>query len=235
MLPTMPSLTYTVKLPFSKKEVKFRPWLVSEQKIIMFAVENGDENQIIDANKEVLQNCIKCDTDIDTLPIQDVEFLFLRIRAKSENEILELKYNCENIIDGEVCNNTINHALILTNIEIPNEKIPKRNIALSNNFAIKMKFPTYKIVKEYDISTVNGIIEIILDCVDCVSENETVYNDFSKDELRTFIESLSTKDFQKIYNFFIDLPQIEAEVEFVCRKCGAKKKFNLSGLDDFLD
>ena len=118
-LPKIDTPTYELKLPVSKKKVKFRPFLVKEQKNLLMAMESQDTSEVQLAIKDILNNCILTEKiDIDKLPIVDVEYLFIHLRAKSVGEIVESKYRCTNVVEGKECGGTMENKLNLLNIKV---------------------------------------------------------------------------------------------------------------------
>lgn len=226
MLPNLSTPEFTTTVPSTGKEIKFRPFLVKEEKILLFASESGDNADIISATKKIFENCILSDLEFSELSFFDFEYLFLMLRAKSVGETIDLKLKhnkngCEHINE------------ITINIEdIKVETIPGHSdkFMLNDKYGVKMKYPT--IEKSTDYNEVNTF-DIIRDSIDYVYDNETVYDDFTKDEAEAFLESLSKTQFEKIGNFFTTMPKLRHEIKYTCPACNEDEVLLLEGLSSF--
>ncbi len=236
-LPKINSPIYETKLISSDKVIKFRPFLVKEQKLFLMAAESDDAKDITNAIKQVLRNCIlNDDVDIDTLPVFDLEFLFLQLRMKSVGEISKLKYKCNNkISDDKVCGAVVEIDVNLTDIKpiIPKEHSNK--IELSNSLGVVMKYPNFSILSKLNIETELDMFKIIVSCIDYIYDKDTVYyaKDYSITELSDFVDNMSQEDLEKIKEFFSTMPKIEKDIEFKCKKCGYTEQMHLEGIQNF--
>jgi hypothetical protein len=243
MLPKIDVPIYSVKLISNGEIVKFRPFTVKEEKLFLMANESEDMDAIVDATKQVLNNCIITDSiKIDDLPIFDIEYLFLNIRARSISEVVNLKYKCNNDIkdvEGEgthKCNASVEIDVNVLDIKPKIDKKENNKIAISDKLGIMMKYPTFDILKKYDISNqADVIIEMTVSCIDYIYDEEQLYyaKDTSNAELVEFVESLQTKDLEKIKLFFDNMPKLSKDLEFKCNKCGYEEKIKLEGLQNF--
>lgn len=238
-LPKISVPTYDLKLPLTKKNVKFRPFLVKEQKILLMAVSAEDSAFTADNIKEILKNCCLSEINIDKLPIVDIEYFFINLRARSVGETVSLKYRCQNSIDPDdnICGNLLDVNIDLLDININDTDI-KNDIELTDSVGIKMKFPTYNLINS--ISKINNDAELafdlIVNCIEHIYENDNIYNakDSSKEELTEFLESLNIDQFNKIKNFFDTLPKLQKNIETTCNKCGFEHQIKIEGLENFL-
>ena len=235
-LPKIDTPKYEITLPVSKKNVTFRPFLVKEQKILLIAMESQESDFIQSNVKQILQNCTIGDLDINSLPMIDVEYYFLNLRAKSVGEIVETKYKCENEIDGKKCDNTMEVSYNILEVDI---KIPETEdiIKLSDSVGIKMKYPNFSVVDSLKgIDTLTDIaFELIVQCIDYIYDGDNLYyaHETPKDELNEFLDSLTKDQFSKIEKFIEDLPRIEKTIEMKCSKCGYDHKIVAKELTDF--
>ena len=182
-LPKIDVPVFNLTLPLSKKKIRFRPFLVKEEKLLLMAMESNDEKSVIETIKQVLNNCCLDDIDVDTLPIADVEFLFLNLRARSVNEIVELQYKCNNKVKNEesgeevTCGHVVN--LDVDILKITPEIDPKHStkVELSNKLGVVMKYPNFSMVEDEDDtkSEIEKVMEIIEKCVDYIYDSETIY------------------------------------------------------------
>lgn len=241
MLPKLSAPIFDLKLPLSKKQIRYRPFLVKEEKLLLIAQESKDEKNIINAIKQIARNCVLEKLDVDKLPITDLEFLFLNLRARSVGEIIELQYKCNNDVPDEndhlkKCGNIIPIEVnILNNIpEIPEEHNNK--IDLGNDIGIVMTYPNFSTIEKANTnSQVEMIMSIISDCIEYIYDKDQIYyrKDMTKKDLDEFIESLSKDQFTKIQKFFETVPKIKQEVDFSCPKCGYSTQITLEGLQSF--
>jgi hypothetical protein len=242
MLPKIDVPIYELTLPLTNKTIRFRPFLVKEEKILLMAMESEEADSVLLAVKQILTNCCLDDLDIEDLPITDIEFLFLNLRARSVNEVVELPYRCNNKVtkDGEEkeCGNIVKLEMNLLEIhpEVHEKKIDK--IELSDKMGILIKYPSFKMVEEaqkQDGSEVDKLMNILVACIDGVYTEETIFysKDVPKKELMEFIENLTRDQFGKIQEFFETMPKIKKDVDFHCSKCGYEERISIEGLQSF--
>lgn len=236
-LPKINSPIYETRLISSGKIVKFRPFLVKEQKLFLMAAESNDTKDITNTIKQVLQNCVLTeDIDIENLPIFDLEYLFLQLRAKSVGEISKLTYKCNNKIDeNKTCGNVVEINVDLNSIQptIPKEHNPK--IQLSKNLGMTMRYPNFSMLNKLNIESELDMFKILVSCIDYIYDNDSIYytKDYTSDELNEFIDAMSQDDLEKVKNFFTTMPKIEKDVEFKCKKCGYTETMHLEGIQNF--
>jgi hypothetical protein len=242
MLPKIDVPIYELILPLTKKSIRFRPFLVKEEKILLMAMESEEPDAVLLAIKQILTNCCLDDLDVDDLPITDIEYLFLNLRARSVNEIVELPYRCNNKIDAngeqKECGNIVTLQMNLLEIrpEVHEKKIDK--IELSQNMGILIKYPSFRMVEEaqkQEGSEVDKLMNILVACIDGVYTEETIFysKDVPKKELLDFIENLTREQFSKVQEFFETMPKIKKDVDFSCTKCGYQETITIEGLQSF--
>lgn len=237
-LPKIDTPIYDLTLPLSNKKIRFRPFIVKEQKNLFMALESNDDESIQENIKQVLRNCTLTDSvDIDDLPVVDIEYYFINLRAKSVGEIVENKYRCENIVEEKKCNNIMDISLNLTDIKV--EGVVKGNdiIQLTDKISIKLKYPKFSILKS--IRNMDKMTEIamrmVAESIEYIYDGEQFYyaNEVSVEELIEFVESLNQKQFQQIEKFFQEMPKLEKKIKMTCRKCGFKHSLDIEGLENF--
>lgn len=237
-LPKIDTPIYDLTLPLSNKKIRFRPFIVKEQKNLFMALESNDDEAIQENIKQVLRNCTLTDgVDIDDLPVVDIEYYFINLRAKSVGEIVENKYRCENIVEEKKCNNIMDISLNLTDIKV--EGVVKGNdiIQLTDKISIKLKYPKFSILKS--IRNMDKMTEIamrmVAESIEYIYDSEQFYyaNEVSVEELIEFVESLNQKQFQQIEKFFQEMPKLEKKIKMTCRKCGFKHSLDIEGLENF--
>jgi hypothetical protein len=237
-LPKIDTPVYELDLPLSKKHIRFRPFLVKEQKNLMMALEADDKETIERNIKQVLTNCtITEDVDIDKLPVIDVEYYFINLRARSIGEMVENDYICTNEVNGEQCGGKMKGVLNLLEIRIDIDPNQKDVIQITDKISIKLKYPEFSLVEKLSKkdSAVDIAFEVVIDSIEWIFDGEQYYNanESTKEELMAFIESLNQDQFKKIEAFFDDLPVLNKKIEIKCGKCGFDHTIDVEGLESF--
>ena len=226
-LPKLNSPVYEAILPSTEKVIKFRPFLVKEEKVLLTAMEDGSQTALMNAIKTILKNCVQGKINVDRLPLFDIEYLFLKPRSKSVGEISEIGLKCTDTECGGVNQISIN----MDEIEVNKPEGHNRKIMISDEIGVMMSYP---VIKTAGITEEDGL-EIVKDCIEMVfTEEETHERDsFTKKELDEFIDSMDTKQFGKIKEFFDTMPKLQHTINYKCEKCGEDKEVTLQGLDSF--
>lgn len=237
-LPRIDTPIYELDLPLSKKHVRFRPFLVKEQKNLLMAMESGDSKSIEQNIKQVLNNCTVTENiDIEKLPVLDVEFYFLNLRARSVGEVVENKYRCDNQVDGSACGNIMETSLNLLDIKIEGIKENNDVIQLTDTISIKLKYPEFSVINKLSkLTDVSDIaFEMIAESIEYIFDGEQFYyaKETTTEELVEFIEGLNQQQFAKIEDFFANLPKLEKKIEMKCSRCGFEHKLDVEGLESF--
>lgn len=241
MLPKIDVPLFNLTLPLSKKTIKFRPFLVKEEKILLMAMESGEEESILAAIKQIINNCCVDELNVDILPVTDLEFLFLNLRARSIGETIELQYKCNNKVKSESgeetdCNGVVKFDLNLLTVKPESDPDHTNKIQLTEKMGIVMKYPNMKIVESSDgENATERIMKVLVNCVDYIYDEETVYykKDIEDKELVEFLENLNRDQFAKIQNFFDTMPKIKTNLDFKCIKCGYEEKVLVEGIQNF--
>ena len=237
-LPKIDTPIYDLTLPLSKKEIRFRPFLVKEQKNLLMAMEADDKEAIEKNVKQVLINCtLTEDIDIDKLPVIDVEFYFLNLRARSVGEVIENSYRCDNEIEEKKCGNIMKTSLNILDIKVENNDEDKSQIQLTDNIFLKLRYPEYSLLKKMarleDASSI--AFEMIAECVEYIFDGEQYYysNEVPIAEMIEFIENLNQQQFEKIESFFSNMPKLQRKIEIKCSRCGFDHRIDVEGLESF--
>lgn len=243
MLPKLDVPLYNLTLPLTKKNIKFRPFLVKEEKLLLMAMESGEEETVMNAIKQIVINCCLDEVNVEEIPVTDLEFIFLNLRARSIGEVVDLQYKCNNKIknnetgEEKPCNGTVKFALNL--LELRPEVNPEHNskIELSDKMGIVMKYPNLKFLESANKieNNTERIMKVLMNCVDYIYDSETVYHrkDINDKDLTEFLENLNRQQFEKIQRFFETLPKIKTNLDFKCVKCGYEEKIVLEGIQNF--
>ena len=234
-LPKLNVPVYEAVLPSTEKVIKYRPFLVKEEKLLLTAQESG-EDAVLPAVKQIIKNCVQGELDVDNMPVFDIEYLFLRLRAKSVGEEVTLglkPWGCPQN-DGKLCNVTTEVSINLDEIECKKDKTHTSKIMLDNKIGIMMKYPDISQLNTKGSENEMGF-EVIKKCINMIfTEEETHERDsFSDKELDDFIDSLNTKQMEKIKNFFDTMPVLKHTVKYTCKTCDEEKETTLQGLQSF--
>ena len=243
----LPKLTvpfYDVVCP-SGQRISFRPFLVKEEKLLLIALESKDADTIFKTVLQVLQNCVGdvSNIKVEKLPLFDIEFLFLNLRARSIGEQVKLKYECKTPVSNtetgiETSCGTISEYFInLLEIKPSFGEGHNKYIELTDSVGITLKYPTFKSfqkVARKDLPP-DEAFSFLLECIESINDADTVTmaSDVTANELESFIDTLSHEQIAKMDKFFNTMPKIESVIHFNCPKCGAKEDIKVSGLDDF--
>jgi hypothetical protein len=230
-LPKIDKPLFDLHVPSMDKVAKFRPFVVKEEKILLIAQQSGQEKDIIQAIKQVVNNCVQeKGFDVDKLATFDLEYLFLKLRAKSVNNIIEVSYR--DLEDDKVYPFVID----LDDVEMQNKQKMSNKIAITDSVGIVMKYPSVTILDNLpaDASPTDIVEYLVRACIDCVYDEETVYkaSDYTEDELTEFLDSLSIDTFNKIREFFDTLPQMYYKLEYK-NSLGNERVIELTTLNDF--
>ena len=239
MLPKLDVPIYEVKLISTGKTIRFRPFLVKEQKLLLMAQQSEDNKETVTVVKQILKNCIVDEIDVDNLATFDVEYIFLNLRARSVNDIVDLQYKCNNKIKDDKdeekdCGNLVKLSINLLEIKPEASKIDSK-IQLSKNMGVSMKYPTLKMIEGIEGTEVEKLMLILSKCVEYVYDAENIYysKDIQPEELKEFIENLTGEQFAKIQQFFDNIPKISKKVNFGCSKCGYQEDIVIEGIQNF--
>lgn len=236
-LPKIDVPIHEVELPVSKKKIKYRPFLVKEQKILLMASESEDADIIEKSIRQILQNCCLEEFNVDTLSLLDVEFYFLHLRSSSVGELVENKYRCQNMIGEEVCNNLMDVSLNLNELKVTGLDEYNDTIQLTDNVGVKMILPRYSVIqKARNMKDMTELVfDIIADCIEYIYEGSELFytKDIDRSEVVDFIESLNQTQFAKLQGFFDNIPKLEKKVEVTCSKCSFHHKIEFEGIESF--
>jgi len=234
-LPKLNVPVYEAILPSTEKVIKYRPFLVKEEKLLLTAQESG-EDAVLPAVKQIIKNCVQGELDVDNMPIFDIEYLFLRLRAKSVGEEVTLglkPWGCPQN-DGKLCKFTTEVSINLEEIECKKGKKHSSKIMLDDNIGIMMKYPD---ISQIGIkgSEIEMGMKVIKSCINMIfTEEETHERDsFTDKELDEFIDSLNSKQMENINNFFETMPTIKHTAKYTCKTCDEEKETTIQGLQSF--
>jgi len=237
-LPTIETPTYELKVPSSGKKIKYRPFLVKEEKILIIALESKDQNEITNAVKDVLKKCILTrGVKVDDFPTFDIEYIFLNIRAKSIGEDIKITVTCPD--DGET---QVPVTVYVDEIKVIKPEGHETDIVINDKLTLRMKYPSLNQFVENNFEVdddpetlVNKTFKVVADCIDTVFTEEDAWEakDYSSDERIKFVEQLNSKQYKKVENFFATMPKLSHTIEVINPNTKEKNSIVMEGLADF--
>jgi hypothetical protein len=234
-LPVILTPTYELIVPSTKQKVKYRPFLVKEQKALLIAQQSEDQGVMFSTLINIIKVCTFDKLDVKKLAMFDVEYIFTQLRARSVGEISELIFSCLE------CNEPLAKSKVqidLTKLEVTFDPNHNSYIMLTDTVGIKMKYPGITEAKTLNDLTnidINNIFDLAVSCIDSIYDDNGVYpaSESTKEELNAFLDSLNQAQFEKIKEFFLTLPKLEKTIEFDCPVCKFHHKQTLRGLESF--
>jgi hypothetical protein len=237
-LPKLDVPTYEIELPISKKRIKYRPFLVKEQKNLLMAIESNESNTIQQNVRDILYNCTLTEgVDIDKLPIIDVEYYFINLRAKSVGESVQSRYRCNNEVDDKECGNIMEKDINLLELKVQIDPSVNPEIKLTNTVSIKMKYPEFGMVQDSlkyeDITDIT--FNMIANSIEYIYDGEQFYygHEAQPGEMLEFVEGMNQEQFAKVEELFNKLPKLKETLDIKCGKCGFQHKIEVEGLESF--
>jgi len=236
-LPKINTPTYDLTLPSTGKKIKYRPFLVREEKILIMAMESEDMSEITNAIVQILSDCIiSKDVKVESLATFDIEYLFLNVRAKSVGETVDVNITCPD--DGET---QVEMSINIDSIKVQKTRGHKNIIKLDDDLSMKLHYPSLEQFVENNFETAEGVSEVgqslsmITSCVDMIYNAEESWeaSDYSKKELDEFIEQLNTKQFKQIEKFFTTMPKLSHKIAVKNPETGVESEVVLEGLASF--
>ena len=238
-LPKIATPTYELVLPSTGKTIKYRPFLVKEEKILILALESQSTKEITNAIKQVLKDCIVTKgIKVETLPTFDIEYIFLNVRGKSVGESLDLIITCSD--DGET---QVPVTVFIDQIKVEEDPEHKRDIQLDTDLVLRMKYPSldqfiktnFDFSAEQSSSSIERSFDIIASCIDVIFNAEESWSaaDSTKKELTDWIETLTPNQFKEIEKFFDTMPRLSHTVKVINPKTEVESVVKLEGLTSF--
>ena len=235
-LPKLTTPTYELEVPSTDEKIKYRPFLVKEEKILLIAMESGEQESIVTAIKDIVTECTYGKVDLGSIPMFDVEYIFLQIRSKSVGEVSTLRLLCPD--DKETYANV---DVDLSEVTVHVDKGHNPKIELTEEMGMIMTYPTIDSLNDVGGSDINAsnMLDVIGSCILQIydKKGEEVFDakDQTKKELIEFIEQLNTKQFEKVQKFFDTMPKLRHTIEVENPKTKVKSKIVLQGLNDFFE
>ena len=235
-LPTLSVPTYEVELPSTGKKVKYRPFLVKEEKVLLLAMESEDAKEIESAVKQTLNHCIQTrGVKVENLASFDLEYLFLKIRGVSAGEEIKMRVTCQD--DGET---QVTVDINIDDITVDKPANHNRKIMLTDDVGLVMKYPGFKqfvniTLLNDGLESTEDIFSLVADCIDQVFEGEEVWDasDMKKSEIIAFLEGMTQQQFELLQEFFESMPSLKHEFKATNPNTGVESTYTLEGLQSF--
>lgn len=232
-LPTIATPTFELILPSNGKKIKYRPFLVKEEKVLVLALETGDTSDITRAMKDVLKGCVMTrGVKIDQLPTFDIEYLFLNIRARSVGETVKVLVNCPD--DGG--ETQVTAEIDISDIQVVKPEGHSVDIDVDGHYKLRMKYPSLDqfINNNFNFKDEEqDVFKMVASCVDLVYDDETAYDDFTEKEMIKFLEQFNSKQFGEIEKFFDTMPKLSHTFSVTNPNTGVDNKITMEGLSSF--
>ena len=228
-LPEIVTPTYELEVPSSKKKFKYRPFLVKEQKILILALESNDTKEIIAAIEQIFKNCIKTRFKMSDLSIFDVEYIFLQLRGRSVQETIEIEVPCDDDPDVKVA-----VSFPVDDVKVHFPEGHEQNVKISEDITVVMKYPNMEYFAKVNfIEEEPDPFELVSTCIDRVFQGENDCGSFTSEEVKAWLESLTSDAFDKIQQFFETIPVLKHEVTVTNPNTGKKTTAQIEGLVNF--
>lgn len=232
-LPVIKIPEFSCILPSTNEEIRFRPFLVKEQKVLLLALEGEDETEILNAVQTLVKDCVLSNINIDKLPFFDFEYLFMKIRSKSIGEVIKLKMKHQKTVNKK-CKQETDIVIDLDEITINMNSKKNDKIMITDDIGVKLRYPTIKDNKQLmkiEEDTIK-MFKMVSTCIEYVFDQEKMYES-NQTEIEDWLLTLNTDQFEKIINFFKNIPKLEYTKEWTCEKCGKSEKLHIEGFQNF--
>ena len=229
-LPKINTTQYDLKLPSSGKKIEYRPFLVKEEKILLTALEGGEEKDMAKAIKQIITQCVATENfNVNKLAMIDLEYLFLNIRGKAVGDISTISFEHE-------CGEIIKLDIDLTKVKIVKNKNYSDLVKITDDIMIRLTPPGIdNVIGAGNKNQIDLVMEIIRDSIVEIIQGEDVFSaqDHTREELEEFLNSLNSGQFKKVQDYYESLPKMKQDIEYTCKKCGKTETETLEGLASF--
>lgn len=234
-LPKISTPIYEIKLLSFDEPIKYRPFLVKEEKLLLMALESKDEQTMLSAIKTIINNCVD-DTikiDVDSLPLFDLEYWFLHLRANSVGSVIELRFPCQE----EACEGITDVTFPIDEVKLQMDEDHSDIIKINDEIKLKMKYPNVKQFAQFENEDkpTEKMFDLIIDCIESVIQGDQIYEARlqTRDELEEFVLSLNSNQFKDVVGFFETMPKLQHLVTYDCVKCGKTNLQPVTGVENF--
>jgi hypothetical protein len=231
---TMP--TFNLTIPSTGKSVRYRPFVVKEEKALLIAQQSEDTKVMVDTLRGVIKSCLLDTVDVDKLATFDLEYMFLQIRGKSVGETVDLLFSCDEDHGEQNDKARSKVSINLSEIEVAKDPTHTNKIQLFGDVGVVMKYPTMDMASELqEADEIENVFDIVANSIECIFQGENVYyaKETSREEMMQFLNNLTTEQFLKVQKFFETMPKLSYKVEYTCPVCGKHHRKLLEGLANF--
>ncbi len=237
-LPMMSTPTYTMVVPSTQATVKYRPFLVKEEKALLIAQQSEDMVTMVETLKGVVKSCVLDKVDIEKLATFDLEYMFVQIRGKSVGETVDLVFPCDEDHGEQNAKAKSSVTIDLSTLVVEKEPDHTNKIHLFDDVGVVMKYPTVDIIKKLegiDTEDLDKVFDIIALSIDFIYQGDEVFHakEQNYEELLQFVNNLTSEQFLKVQQFFVTMPKIKKQIEYTCPVCGKHHSKMLEGLQSF--
>lgn len=234
-LPVNNSVTYNLTIPSTGQNVKFRPFLIKEEKALLVAQQSESPKVMMDTLKSVIKDCIKDEINVEELATFDLEYIFLQLRAKSVGEIVELNLKCDTCEDIKAVS-PVN--IDLTSLEVEKNPDHSNQIALFDDVGVLMKYPSLETIEKLGSigdGDFDKLFDVIAQCIDSIYTTDEIFKtkEQTKQDIIDFLNNLTSDQFAKIQKFFETMPKLRKEISYVCPVCNKQHDKVLEGIGSF--
>lgn len=232
-LPKPSTPVYELTIPSTGQKVKYRPFLVKDEKALLIANQSKDHKVMIDTLKETISSCVISKLDIDNLAIFDIEYIFCKLRAKSVGELIELALTCN------ACGSKVKSTIDISTVEVEKSKEHKKKFILFDKVGVALKYPNYDLIEKLknteSIADIDVLFAVILECIEYIYNEDEIYyaKETQPEDLMEFINNLTKEQLEKITTFFNTIPKLKKDMSFDCPHCKAHNEIVIEGLSNF--
>lgn len=236
-LPIQNATVYTTTVPSTKQEIKFRAFLVREEKALLIAQQSEDPVVMMDTLKQIIKSCVRTELDVETLALFDIEYIFAQLRSKSVGEIVEIVVACDVCPDEDTkARVKLTFDLSKLQVNFPTEHTKK--IGLFDDVGVVMRYPSLSMIKDLegmDQADADSVFRVITSSIDLIYDGDELHyaKDQTREELQEFLENLTQEQFKKIQQFFETMPKLSKEVQYDCPVCKHHHEKVIEGLNSF--
>jgi hypothetical protein len=234
-LPRMQTPIYNTVIPSTQESIKFRPFLVREEKALLIAQQSEDNTILVDTLKNIVKSCVINKINIDSLAMFDLEYLLLQIRARSVGENVELSFRCDTCTEEQAIATL---TFDLTKMGVTKDPLHAKKLELFDDVGVVMKYPTIDAIKKFediDMDSIDNVFDLIIESIDYIYSGDNIYHskEQTKTELIDFVENLTQEQFQKIKVFFDTMPKLRQDIVYTCPVCQKLHKKYIEGIESF--
>ena len=239
-LPKLNTITYQLVLPSNNQKITYRPFTVEEEKILLTAQESDESKDILHAMRQIINNCVQEQIDVEQMPTFDLEYFFLNIRSKSTGDVIELilKHPNSTNAKGEHCEGKQTVAIQIDDIKVEKSENHKNKFQLDDKIGIQLKYPTFELLtesQEGNNDEFEDLINLIANSIDIIYDENEVYNasDSPKEELISFVKSMNQNQMKMVQEFFETMPVLRHTITYTCPACECEETIEIKGFQNF--